>query len=664
MEPLKSIYSDVYILTYCIAAIEKMLNLNQEKEEADEESSSEVATTNGTSNNNSIWKVLVFDSFGRDLVSSVLRVSDLFKNGVTVHMLLNSDRYPIPDVPAIYFVSPTSENVKLIAKDLAAGLYESSYINFISPMSRELLEDLAQQTVYTSNQINQVYDQYLDFIVSEPNIYSLGMEKVYSKLANPKAQEDDIQEIVNQVVNGLFSVVLTSGSIPIIRCTRGHAAEMIAQKLDEKLRNHVLNSRNLQNQQQHSSNSSNNPGTSNRPVLIIVDRNIDLVSMFTHSWTYQSLINDACELNRNRISVQNEDENGKVTKKSYDLDPDDFFWTKNSGLPFPEVADNLDAALNKYKADAKEITGKTGVNNIEDVGQLDPSSNAQHLRSAINSLPELTARKQTIDMHMNIATTLLKAIGDRGLAQLFEAEENASKQTKATVLELIKNPAFKNPEDKLRMFLVYFIMTENVPTSDLAEFESALTEQGCDLSALTYIKRVKEITRMNVMSGYNSSSSQNPQSSNSQSTDLFKSFTGFTNKLTDRLKDTGKLSEGFGNLISGVKNLLPTSKDLPVTKIVESILEPNPSTSSNASATDDYLYFDPKATRGSLTRPPKRDSYNEAIIFTVGGGNYYEYGNLQDWVNRTGGTKKVVYGSTSLCSPSKFVGECAELGQS
>ena len=113
-------------------------------------------------------------------------------------------------------------------------------------------------------------------------------------------------------------------------------------------------------------------------------------------------------------------------------------------------------------------------------------------------------------------------------------------------------------------------------------------------------------------------------------------------------------------MISGVKNFLPTSNDLPITKIVESIIEPNP---SQTSQTDDYLYFDPRATRGSLTRPPKRNSYEEAIIFTVGGGNYFEYGNLQAWVQRTGGTKKVIYGSTDLCSPSKFLAECSQLGK-
>jgi hypothetical protein len=34
------------------------------------------------------------------------------------------------------------------------------------------------------------------------------------------------------------------GVVPIIKCPRGNAAEMVARKLDSKLRDHVMNSRN------------------------------------------------------------------------------------------------------------------------------------------------------------------------------------------------------------------------------------------------------------------------------------------------------------------------------------------------------------------------------------------------------------------------------------
>ena len=61
--------------------------------------------------NEPIWKVLVFDRSCRDIISTVLKVNDLRENGITVHMLLESERSPIPDVPAIYFMEPTKQNI-------------------------------------------------------------------------------------------------------------------------------------------------------------------------------------------------------------------------------------------------------------------------------------------------------------------------------------------------------------------------------------------------------------------------------------------------------------------------------------------------------------------------------------------------------------------------
>lgn len=57
-----------------------MLNLNKA---ADQYS---VSAEKSNVNDDIIWKVLIFDQFGQDVISSVMRVNDLRDNGVTVHM--------------------------------------------------------------------------------------------------------------------------------------------------------------------------------------------------------------------------------------------------------------------------------------------------------------------------------------------------------------------------------------------------------------------------------------------------------------------------------------------------------------------------------------------------------------------------------------------------
>lgn len=71
-----------------------MLNLNNDADESTDDQSDQHAITGTTlpsapllnSEGELIWKVLVFDDLGRDVISSVLRVNDLRAWGVTMHM--------------------------------------------------------------------------------------------------------------------------------------------------------------------------------------------------------------------------------------------------------------------------------------------------------------------------------------------------------------------------------------------------------------------------------------------------------------------------------------------------------------------------------------------------------------------------------------------------
>lgn len=269
---------------------------------------------------------------------------------------------------------------------------------------------------------------------------------------------------------------------------------MIAAKLDRQLRDHLLNSKdNL------FSASANRPSTSSgtpssRPVLVILDRNVDLIPMLSHSWTYQSLVHDVLHMKLNRITVETPvDESNPAkgsTKKSYDLTANDFFWTKNASLPFPQVAEDIDIELMKYRDEAAEITKKTGASSIEDL-QNDTSASAQHLKVAITKLPELRERKAVLDMHMNILAGILNGIKNRQLDNFYQMEETILKQTKAQILEVLSDENKGNePLDKLRLFIIWFLTTEQeVSRQDMEKFEEALKAAGADTSSLAYVKQ-------------------------------------------------------------------------------------------------------------------------------------------------------------------------------
>ncbi|MDA4133668.1 MAG: Sec1 family protein [Thaumarchaeota archaeon] len=115
----------------------------------------------------------------------------------------------------IYLLEPTASSLQSITSDLEKGLYTPAYINFLSSLPRPLLEDFATQTVAagTSEHIAQLFDQYLNFTVAEPDLFSLGMQKehTYWALNSAKTKDEELDQVIDRIVSGLFSVVVTMG---------------------------------------------------------------------------------------------------------------------------------------------------------------------------------------------------------------------------------------------------------------------------------------------------------------------------------------------------------------------------------------------------------------------------------------------------------------------
>ncbi|KAK7098909.1 sec1 family domain-containing protein 1-like [Littorina saxatilis] len=621
------------------AALKRMLNFNAPQTKAN------VAEPQ--------WKILVYDRFGQDIISPLLTVKELRDLGVTLHLNLHTDRDPIPDVPAIYFVLPTDDNIQRICRDFQNGLYESYYLNFISAISRQKLEDIASAAVQsgTVQQVSKVVDQYLNFISLEDDLFCLRHQDrepiSYYAINRGDVKDSEMEATMDIIVDSLFSVFVTLGTVPIIRCPRGNAAEMVAEKLDKKLRENLRDSRNSQ----FASEAAPGQFSFQRPMLVLLDRNIDLATMMHHTWTYQALIHDVLDYRLNRVEIEevldeaahSPSRKPRTKKKAYDMGHRDQFWLTQKGSPFPTVAEAVQEALDAYRVEedeVKKLKSAMGLEGTEDdaaIGML--SDTTARLTSAVSSLPELLEKKRLIDMHTNIATALLDHIKHRKLDNYFEMEERMmSKSTLSqSLMDIITDPEAGTPEDKARLFIIALICGPPMSEAEIDQYCTTLQASNCDLAAVQYVRRWKSYSKITATP--------------SMYTGGGVSSTGMFSNL---------LSKGSSFVMEGVKNLVVKRHNLPTTRIIDALME-----QKSVQEVDDFRYFDPKLLRAESGNVPRsRAPFQEAFVFVVGGGNYIEYQNLMDYARSRApvSPKKIVYGCSDLVNATQFLRQLSQLG--
>lgn len=649
-------------------AIGNMLNLSQQINNSSGGSSTGFY---GTNKNNvwilegpHIWKVLIYDKMGQTILSPLMKVGSLRHHGVTLHIQLNAQKSNIPEVPALYFIKPTEENIDKLCDDLKNLYYESYYVNFISPCTNKLLEYFAKKALQTgnANRITKVIDRYLDFVSLSPTKFSLGMDKVYSEFFNSRTTDSKIQSIIDGIVTGLICVLSSLGTIPIIRCSNKQfsSSQMIARELDKRIRE-IL---------RESNNNFLNINSNSRPVLILLDRDIDLSTMINHSWIYQGLIHDVYNLKLNRITIDDPNSGKKV----FDLDSNDEFWIKHSGEHFTQVANSVSEMLGEYNKKLTELNYSS-----EDSSQM-----ATNLAVAIHALPEMTEKKRSIDTHTNIATKLVDEIKKRELDKFFEIEESFDNIPTISgcinELEALFNSELsKNflENDKLRVVLSLLLHErhgQNITQQQLEQLMKLFNnEQSTSIKIIKYIY-TSQIQTKNAsgVKGFSSNlNNQELSSSIGYSTTHSKQDTSLENNLsktgiTSLAKNVGgKVFDMAGkNILQGVRALLPINKTLKVTSVVDNIMEKKPFSSSQLSTgssnlDDEFLYFDPKQPcmhdQDSSKVSRIKVLPKQGIVFIIGGGNFTEAHDILNYAKRT--QKSIIYGCTEFINPSEFIKE-------
>ena len=594
----------------------------------------------------------MLDKFTHDVIAPLVTLRDLREHGVTLHLKLESDREEIPDVPSVYFVRPTTENIKIISNDFSKSLYEAYHLNFSSTLPESGLEALATAAVRAGSdgRVKCVRDQYLGYVSLEDNLFDLSLEDGYRLLHDPRVSEKDVERLIASVTTGLFSACATLGQVPVIRAQKGGAAEMVANELDSKIRE-ALTQRD--NPFDAAARMHIGAGSVQRPLLCLFDRNFDLTAMLQHAWTYQPHVHDVLSMHLNRVDVKSDspaDVVGGSKPKSYTLEAADPFWAANASAQFPKVAEQVELELAKYKDAIKRVNAQTSM--ADDPDALGDSTSK--LADAVQSLPELQENKRVIDKHTNIATALLGSIKQRGLDEYYAIEEDllVGKGDKPSVMSLLQATGRGSAEDKVRLAIVYTLSaTEGVSPQDAEAVEGALRASGADTAALTYVKRMMSLNaslKKNMSANDGAAGAPGHQRNNSSQANIL--------DWADKL-----YGQSVNTITKGVKNLLSGERVLPIAVAVDALMA-NQQTPETAA----YAYMDPKTPRGKSTTPREGDpAFQDGICFVIGGGNYIEYQSLLELTARERShVRSVVYGSTSLVTGENFLKVLANLGSS
>ena len=347
-----------------------------------------------------IWKVIIYDSYAKNIVESLLKMDSVRTHNVTMFLDLDSKRDEIHNAAAIYLIKPCKDSIEHIIDDLNGKLYDNIFINFISPCSDEHLEYLATSCseINEQDRILQVYNHYLNYFSVTSKMFTLNLPDAYTSFYRCYELGEMINEYLNSVAEGIFMFLKTNSLYPYIRFYKN---DIISLKIAKLLRK-------LYEKTTREEDEIPNLTSTNRPLLILLNRSIDLYTMLHHPWKYISLLHDIFGINNGKIEVSL-DKNKKTT---YEIDYlSDTFLQKFELADYPDAASEISSEFDKWNNEFKKMSGKGQETDI-----------SAKLNEAIGQLPEMIERKNKLEAHTNLTTLLYDHIKKRGYDQLNDIE--------------------------------------------------------------------------------------------------------------------------------------------------------------------------------------------------------------------------------------------------
>uniref|UniRef100_A0A674PRI3 Syntaxin binding protein 3 n=1 Tax=Takifugu rubripes TaxID=31033 RepID=A0A674PRI3_TAKRU len=265
-----------------------------------------------------VWKIMILDPFTTKLLSSCCKMSDLMAEKITIVEDLFKSREPVPEMKAIYFMSPTAKCVESFIADFKTNpKYKAAYVYFTDYCPDDLFNNMK---LYCSKYIRVCKEINMNFMPLEAQVFSCDNPGAFKSIYSPKSQ--DKQKTLEELADQLVTLCATLDEYP------GQYGEY-----------------------------KDLCGTSGQKAqLLILERGFDPVSPLLHELTYQAMAYDLIDIQNDTYKYKSKD----GLEKQAILNEDDMLWVKLRHKHIAEITiRNLAQMMKKMPSIRKQLTEKT-----------------------------------------------------------------------------------------------------------------------------------------------------------------------------------------------------------------------------------------------------------------------------------------------------------------
>uniref|UniRef100_A0A6Q2XSZ0 Syntaxin binding protein 3 n=1 Tax=Esox lucius TaxID=8010 RepID=A0A6Q2XSZ0_ESOLU len=371
-----------------------------------------------------IWKILILDHFTTKLLSSCCNMSDLMKEGITIVEDLYKSREPVPEMKAIYFMTPTAKCVDAFICDFKLKpKYKAAYVYFTDYCSDELFNKMKQSC---AKYIRICKEINISFLPQESQVFTCDNPGAFRSIYSPHCRQDKgktLETLAAQIV----TLCATLDEYPGIRYKKETVfddttldnAKQLAALVDSKLAQH------------YEMDDNGKKKGKTQAQLLIVERGFDPVTPILHELTYQAMAYDLVQIKNDTYKYKSKD----GSEKEALLNENDELWVKLRHMHIAEVSEQIPKLVKEISATKKQPDSKITISGL---AQL------------MKKMPHI--RKQVAQV-------------SRDLAVGSDVEGQKVKDPMRTLLPVLLHP--HNTYDKIRAVLLYIFSINGTTEENL-----------------------------------------------------------------------------------------------------------------------------------------------------------------------------------------------------